>query len=607
MRIFKQTGIAMLVLGAALAVRGQEIVVTHPAGGERWAVNDPVTITWTATRVSGNVRINLVTRGGAPIGRIAGSVPAGAGSYSWSVGALLDGVAVVGESYRIRVRHVDSETAGESGIFTITMRNTPSELPEGGMDVAPQLVVSAPRRTDRWCRGQPYPVVWTSSGVATPTVRISLRQGEREVLLLEDDAPNSGTFRWSIPVTLETGTYVVRVTAADSSRSDDSDGFEILSCAPAPGMIPSPEPTLAERIRVTIPSGRENWSAYNAYHIEWESPATSVCGTRVDIHAVAFKGGSEHLIARNVRNREGRNYYDWDIGASVFHPGQYSIRLVSSSGSIATSSFFHIEACDYGIEAVTLASGRPLSDGVTWQPGSNLDVSLSARVSWNRVLLPVGTIRNVNAIVRLRDGSDRVVETAPIGRGDFRDGVYSVPMLLKIPMADVSVPMNMRIPIRFQIRCDLDRVGYNNERSGELRLLGHEPTDLTVRLDGSSLHLTRIYDALPTPSHRFSITAYAQNLTPNAAGGAPPPVPRAQCRWRMEEREASGEWHGCGSGTFSIDSVPYGSEVRWTSLHGVNLDEGKDYALVFEIDPDGELNDPQRSNNRATVRFHLPD
>ncbi len=607
MNLRKSACIFILITGFSLAARGQDIVVTNPAGGERWALNDPVTITWTATRVSGNVRINLVTRGGAPVGRIAGSVTASAGSYSWSVGALLDGTAVVGESYRIRVRHVDSETAGESGIFTLAMRNAPAELPEGGMDVAPQLVVSAPRRTDRWCRGQPYSVAWTASGVATPTVRISLRQGEREVLLLDDGAPNSGAFRWPIPATLGAGSYVVRVTAADSSRSDDSDGFEVLSCAPAPGMIPPPEPTPVERIRITIPAGRENWSAYGAYHIEWESPASSACGTRVDLYAVAFKGGAERLIASNVLNRQGRNYHDWNIGASVFHPGQYKIRLVSSADCTANSPFFHIDACDYGIGGVTLASGRPLSDGVTWQPGSNLEVSLTASVNWNRVLLPVGTIRNVNAIVRLRDGSDRMVETAPIGGGGFRDGVYSVPMLLNIPMADVAVPMNMRLPIRFQIRCDLDRVGFNDEWSGELRLLGHEPTDLTVRLDGASLHLTRLYDALPTPSHRFSITAYAQNLTPNAAGGAPPPVPRAQCRWRMEEREASGEWHGCGSGSFAIDSVPFGSEVRWTSQHAVNLDEGKDYALVFEIDPDGELNDPRRSNNRATVRFHLPD
>jgi len=44
-----------------------------------------------------------------------------------------------------------------------------------------------------------------------------------------------------------------------------------------------------------------------------------------------------------------------------------------------------------------------------------------------------------------------------------------------------------------------------------------------------------------------------------------------------------------------------------TAQYGVRLDEGKDYVLFFEVDPDGELNDPQRNNNRSTVRFHLPD
>jgi len=76
----------------------------------------------------------------------------------------------------------------------------------------------------------------------------------------------------------------------------------------------------------------------------------------------------------------------------------------------------------------------------------------------------------------------------------------------------------------------------------------------------------------------------------------------------MEERESGGDWHGCcGSDSFYITSVPYGSEVRMTAQYGVRLDEGKDYVLFFEVDPDGELNDPQRNNNRSTVRFHLPD
>lgn len=605
MKALKLICIAIMMTGT-LAVFGQSIVVTRPTASERWALGDDVVITWTASGLTGNVRINLNTSSGELAGHIVASVPAAPGSRSWRVGELTSGTVTAGERYRIRIRHIDSEIFGESAVFQIGLR-ADHPAPPGGLEPAPQLAVTAPRRTDRWCRGQPYAVAWTAGGVLTPNVRITLRQDEREVMILNSAAPNSGSYRWPIPVTLATGFYAVRVAPSDLSRYDDSDVFEVVSCVQTPLIDPDVEVTPVGRLRVTAPRGGENWSAYNEYHIEWESPATSICGTRVDVKAVACKGGAERLIAAGVLNREGRNYYLWNIGASSFDPGQYNIRLVGSSGCVGTSSTFHVSACDYGIEGVTLMSGRPLGDGVTWEPGSSLEVSLMARVSWNRVLLPVGTIRNVNAIVRLRDGSERLVETAPIGRGGFQDGVYSVPMLLNIPMADVAVPMNMRIPIRFQIRCDLDRVGFNDEWSGELRLLGHEPTDLTVRLDGASLHLTRLYDALPTPTHRFSISVYAQNLTPNAAGGAPPPVPRVKCRWRMEERETGGDWHGCGSDSFYFTSVPYRSELRMTAQYGVNLDEGKDYALVFEIDPDGELNDPQRGNNRASVRFHLPD
>ena len=57
--------------GLAVAALGQSITVNAPNGGERWLIGDPVTITWTATGLTGNVRINLLRTGGATVGTIA--------------------------------------------------------------------------------------------------------------------------------------------------------------------------------------------------------------------------------------------------------------------------------------------------------------------------------------------------------------------------------------------------------------------------------------------------------------------------------------------------------------------------------------------------------
>ncbi|TFG74767.1 MAG: hypothetical protein E4H23_11580 [Chrysiogenales bacterium] len=98
----------------AVAALGQSITVTAPNGGERWMIGDPVTITWTATGLTGSVRINLLRTGGATVGTIATAIPVADGSYLWEAGVLTTGPADAGENYLIRIRSTGSETADNS-------------------------------------------------------------------------------------------------------------------------------------------------------------------------------------------------------------------------------------------------------------------------------------------------------------------------------------------------------------------------------------------------------------------------------------------------------------------------------------------------------------
>lgn len=104
---------AWLVIAAIAAFTsaafGRSITVTAPNGGERWFLGDPVTITWTSTDLSGNVRINLVRSGGALVGTIASSVAITDGSFSWTAGTLTDGSAEAGENYLVRVRAIGAD------------------------------------------------------------------------------------------------------------------------------------------------------------------------------------------------------------------------------------------------------------------------------------------------------------------------------------------------------------------------------------------------------------------------------------------------------------------------------------------------------------------
>ncbi len=96
------------------AAIGQTLTVVSPNGGERWNTGDPVTITWTSSGVSGDLRINLYRSSGVLVGTIANAVPVAAGSYSWSAGRLVAGMAEYGEDYQVRLRVVGADTMDSS-------------------------------------------------------------------------------------------------------------------------------------------------------------------------------------------------------------------------------------------------------------------------------------------------------------------------------------------------------------------------------------------------------------------------------------------------------------------------------------------------------------
>ncbi|MBN2345190.1 MAG: hypothetical protein JXO51_02290 [Candidatus Aminicenantes bacterium] len=95
------------LLGAALGA--QTITMTSPNGGERWFSGDPVTITWTCSGVSGDVRLLLMRSDGSSVGIIAAAVPAAVGSFSWTAGTTASGAAPAGEDYVVRVRGVGTD------------------------------------------------------------------------------------------------------------------------------------------------------------------------------------------------------------------------------------------------------------------------------------------------------------------------------------------------------------------------------------------------------------------------------------------------------------------------------------------------------------------
>jgi hypothetical protein len=111
----------LLLLGAVLSA--QTITVTSPNGGESWVIGDPVTITWTCSGISGDVRLVLMRSGGVTVGTIVSGVSAASGSFSWTAGTTTSGTAPAGTDYVIRVRNIGSDYLDNSDApFTLEAR-----------------------------------------------------------------------------------------------------------------------------------------------------------------------------------------------------------------------------------------------------------------------------------------------------------------------------------------------------------------------------------------------------------------------------------------------------------------------------------------------------
>ncbi len=215
--------IAALAFFIAGPVFAGTITVTQPAGGEV-AMGDPCPIAWTASGVTSNVRINLITPGGALVGPIIGNQLPGSSPYSWTVGLP----AVAGESYRVRVVASDGSGMGESAVFTV--RAGGGDPGTSGDISNVRLSGTSPHRI-----GDSRTITWSLTGVSQPLRLQLVRTGGDVVGVIADPLPAGATsYNWPagqyIGGTAGPGEdYKIRVSTTDNSVASKSPEFALTN------------------------------------------------------------------------------------------------------------------------------------------------------------------------------------------------------------------------------------------------------------------------------------------------------------------------------------------------------------------------------------------
>jgi endonuclease/exonuclease/phosphatase family metal-dependent hydrolase/archaellum component FlaG (FlaF/FlaG flagellin family) len=111
------------------------ITVTSPNGGENWELGSSKTITWETTAITGDVKI-VLWKDGSGIGAIDRNLNPASGSYTWTVGNLLNGTTVAaGSGYKIRIRELVPDGNGPYDESNAPFNITAPEEPDPEMAI----------------------------------------------------------------------------------------------------------------------------------------------------------------------------------------------------------------------------------------------------------------------------------------------------------------------------------------------------------------------------------------------------------------------------------------------------------------------------------------
>ena len=163
-------------------------------------------------------------------------------------------------------------------------------------------------------------ITWTSAGTVGSSVKIELLKAGTVVRTLSADTPNEGSFSWTVPASLASGTdYRIRITSTTTTTITDMSTtyFTITPMTSTP------------TIRVTGPDGGESWLRDSTHPITWDY--TGSPGTVVKI--MLLKAGTEVGTIRDSVSVDssGKVSYTWLIPPSTRTGSDFRVGVQSIS------------------------------------------------------------------------------------------------------------------------------------------------------------------------------------------------------------------------------------------------------------------------------------
>ena len=216
------------------------IAVVEPNGGEIFFIGSSFNVLWNNVNFTGPVKIDLSRDNGQSWNVLTASTE-NDGDFLWDI------KAPASDNCLIKVTGLDGgPTDNSDAVFSI--------------QPVPAISVTVPNGGEKYFIGAIQPIEWDAVNISE-SVKIELsRDGGENWTTLEDSAPDSGKYNWTVEGP-ESDNCFVRVSDADGDPIDTSDAAFIVLLEPA--------------IIVTQPNGNDIWYLSTSQSIEWGSVNTS--------------------------------------------------------------------------------------------------------------------------------------------------------------------------------------------------------------------------------------------------------------------------------------------------------------------------------------------
>jgi len=304
------------------------VTVTSPNGGEAWQAGTTHPVTWTSSKLTGNVSIDLF-KAGAPV-LFIGEAPASAGTFSWTIPASISPAA----DYKIRTTG-NGATDDSNAAFSITAPPLPPSITldrnklyfgavegETGQTTPAQAVKisSAGSGTLHWTAtpGQTWITVAPASGTGNKTISIGINPngvsaGNYTGTVDVTDPAASNSPR-SISVTLK---VVSTGTPPFGEFSSPSSGSTVMNSVPVTGWALDDIGIASVKLyrHPTAAEGEENGDVFigNAVLVEGARPDIEV---QYPDYPMNYKAGWGYMLLTNVLPDSGNGTFTLLVKAS---------------------------------------------------------------------------------------------------------------------------------------------------------------------------------------------------------------------------------------------------------------------------------------------------